>query len=155
MHARTGDNKNKKTFFFRYTVRGARSAKTVFFTFNCDILDYHLYLQQTVRTRLYNCLLFTVVFLFSYKLYYRIHHAAAITTMPYQTIKQFYEGKNIFLTGVTGFVGVCYIEKILRTIPDVGNIFVLLRPRKGLGVQERLTALKKNSVSCPIIVKRL
>ncbi|VVC39906.1 Male sterility, NAD-binding,NAD(P)-binding domain,Fatty acyl-CoA reductase, C-terminal [Cinara cedri] len=66
--------------------------------------------------------------------------------MPYQTIKQFYERKNIFLTGGTGFVGMCYIEKLLRTVPDIGNIYVLLRPRKGQGIEERLTALKNNSV---------
>lgn len=65
----------------------------------------------------------------------------------HQSIKQFYEGKNVFLTGGTGFLGMCYVEKLLRTVPDIGNIYVLLRPRKGQGVRERLAALKTNSVS--------
>lgn len=67
--------------------------------------------------------------------------------MPYQTVKGFYADKNIFLTGGSGFVGVSYIEKVLRTLPDVGNIYVLLRPRKGQGVQERLETIKSNSVT--------
>lgn len=66
--------------------------------------------------------------------------------MPYQTIENFYKNKNIFLTGGSGFVGVSYIEKVLRTMPDVGNIFVLLRPRKGQDIQERYETMKNNSV---------
>lgn len=66
--------------------------------------------------------------------------------MTYQTVTRFYAKKNIFLTGGSGFVGISYIEKVLRSIPDVGNIFVLLRPRKGQDVQERLDSLKNNSV---------
>lgn len=66
--------------------------------------------------------------------------------MTYQTVKTFYANKNIFLTGGSGFVGVSYIEKVLRSMPDVGNIFVLLRPRKEQGIQERLETMKNNSV---------
>lgn len=66
--------------------------------------------------------------------------------MTFQTIISFYANKNIFLTGGSGFVGISYIEKVLRSIPDVGNIFVLLRPRKGQSIQERLEAIKNNSV---------
>lgn len=67
--------------------------------------------------------------------------------MSFQTVKSFHKNKNIFLTGGSGFVGISYIEKVLRSIPDVGNIFVLLRPRKGQGIQERLEAMKSNSVN--------
>lgn len=66
--------------------------------------------------------------------------------MSYQTIKSFYKNKNIFLTGGSGFVGVAYIEKVLRSMPDVGNIFVLLRPRKQEGILQRLETIKNNSV---------
>ncbi|XP_050526582.1 putative fatty acyl-CoA reductase CG8306 [Daktulosphaira vitifoliae] len=66
--------------------------------------------------------------------------------MPYQTVKQFYAGKNIFLTGGTGFVGIAYLEKLLRSIPDIGNIYVLLRARKTQGIQERFEIIKSNSV---------
>jgi len=66
--------------------------------------------------------------------------------MPYQTVKNFYKNKNIGLTGGSGFVGISYIEKVLRSMPGVGNIFVLLRPRKGQSINERLETMKTNSV---------
>ncbi|XP_050438009.1 putative fatty acyl-CoA reductase CG8306 [Adelges cooleyi] len=66
--------------------------------------------------------------------------------MPYQTVKQFYAGKNIFLTGGSGFVGVAYLEKVIRSLPDVGIIYVLLRARKGQSVEERFEIIKNNSV---------
>lgn len=68
--------------------------------------------------------------------------------MSFQTVTSFHKNKNIFLTGGSGFVGISYIEKVLRSIPDVGNIYVLLRARKGQGIQERLEAMKNNSVKC-------
>lgn len=64
----------------------------------------------------------------------------------HQAVKSFYKNKNIFLTGATGFVGVAYIEKLLRSIPDVGDIYVLLRPQKKYSIQERLEIMKNNSV---------
>jgi len=66
--------------------------------------------------------------------------------MAYQTVKNFYKNKNIFLTGGSGFVGVAFIEKVLRSMPDIGNIFVLLRSRKGKSIDERLEIIKNNSV---------
>lgn len=54
---------------------------------------------------------------------------------------QFYAGKNIFITGGTGFLGKCLIEKILRTCPDVGTIYMLCRAKKGKSPSERIEAL--------------
>jgi fatty acyl-CoA reductase len=34
-------------------------------------------------------------------------------------VKEFYRGKNILITGVTGFLGKVILEKLLRTCPDV------------------------------------
>ncbi|CAH0712942.1 unnamed protein product, partial [Brenthis ino] len=53
-------------------------------------------------------------------------------------VRSFYSGKNFFITGGTGFVGLCLIEKILRSIPDVGKIYLLMRPKKGKEISERL-----------------
>ena len=61
-------------------------------------------------------------------------------------LKQFYAGKNIFITGATGFLGLCLLEKILRTIPDHGEIYLLIRPKRGKEINERLEEVKKNSV---------
>lgn len=64
-------------------------------------------------------------------------------------VQQFYKGKNIFITGGTGFLGICLIEKILRAIPDIGKIYLLMRPKKGIEITARLEDLTKNKV-CPI-----
>lgn len=34
-------------------------------------------------------------------------------------VVEFYKGKNVFLTGGTGFLGITIIEKLLRSCPDV------------------------------------
>jgi fatty acyl-CoA reductase len=46
-------------------------------------------------------------------------------------ISDFFRGQNIFVTGATGFMGKVLLEKILRSCPDVGNIYILMRPKKG------------------------
>ncbi|XP_075165878.1 putative fatty acyl-CoA reductase CG8306 [Haematobia irritans] len=61
-------------------------------------------------------------------------------------IKRFYAGKNVFITGATGFVGVTIIEKLLRDIPEIGTLYILMRGKKGKSVDQRLEELKKNSV---------
>lgn len=61
-------------------------------------------------------------------------------------IATFYKNKNIFITGGTGFVGIALVEKILRSCPEVGKVFLLMRPKKGKEIQERLEDITKNSV---------
>ena len=53
-------------------------------------------------------------------------------------IRQFYSGKTIFLTGTTGFVGKVVLEKIIRAFPDFKRIFVMIRSKKNMSLDERL-----------------
>lgn len=53
-------------------------------------------------------------------------------------IKRFYEGKTIFLTGTTGFVGKVVLEKILRSLPNFKRIYLMVRAKKNLPVQRRM-----------------
>lgn len=62
-------------------------------------------------------------------------------------VADFYNEKNIFITGGTGFVGVSLVEKLLRCCPKINNIYLLIRPKKGKQITERLEELTKNSVS--------
>ncbi|XP_070495733.1 putative fatty acyl-CoA reductase CG5065 [Chironomus tepperi] len=57
------------------------------------------------------------------------------------TIPEFFAGQEIFITGGTGFVGKVLIEKLLRSCPDIKTIYILLRPKKGQSVDERLRSL--------------
>ncbi|XP_043643134.1 putative fatty acyl-CoA reductase CG8306 [Drosophila teissieri] len=66
--------------------------------------------------------------------------------MASSPITDFYAGRNVFITGATGFVGVTIVEKLLRDVPNVGTLYLLMRAKKGKNVQERLEELKKNSV---------
>ncbi|KAJ2943359.1 hypothetical protein O0L34_g12167 [Tuta absoluta] len=61
-------------------------------------------------------------------------------------VRAFYSGKNFFITGGTGFVGLCLIEKILRTIPDAGKVYLLMRPKKGKEISQRLEEFPKNPI---------
>ncbi|XP_014681550.1 PREDICTED: fatty acyl-CoA reductase 1-like [Priapulus caudatus] len=54
------------------------------------------------------------------------------------SIAQFYAGKNVFITGGSGFIGKCVIEKLLRTCPNVGGLYLLMRPKRDKTPEERL-----------------
>jgi len=55
-------------------------------------------------------------------------------------------GRNFFITGVTGFLGKIILEKLLRSIPDIGTIYLLIRPKKDISSSERLSRLIKSRV---------
>ena len=66
--------------------------------------------------------------------------------MKMSQIVEFYKGANVLVTGVTGFLGIAVVEKLLRTCPDVGNIYCLLRPKRNKDVATRLEEVKKCKV---------
>ena len=53
-------------------------------------------------------------------------------------VKNFFKSKNILLTGCTGFVGKVMLEKIMRSLPDSGNIYLLVREKRGKTRTQRL-----------------
>ncbi|CAH0713003.1 unnamed protein product, partial [Brenthis ino] len=53
-------------------------------------------------------------------------------------VPEFYAGKSIFITGATGFMGKVLIEKLLRSCPDLNKIYLLMRPKRGQNIKERL-----------------
>ncbi|XP_011495917.1 PREDICTED: putative fatty acyl-CoA reductase CG5065 isoform X2 [Ceratosolen solmsi marchali] len=67
-----------------------------------------------------------------------------MATMPgigYTSVKDFYRHRSIFITGGTGFMGKVLVEKLLRSCPDIKNIYLLMRPKRGQNVQQRLRKL--------------
>ena len=52
------------------------------------------------------------------------------------SIAHFLQGKTIFITGATGFVGQPLVEKILFVAPDVAQLYVLIRPKQQFGGKE-------------------
>ncbi|KAM7524622.1 hypothetical protein LguiA_014524 [Lonicera macranthoides] len=53
-------------------------------------------------------------------------------------IVNFIRGKSFLITGATGFLAKVLIEKILRTVPDVGTIFLLIKAKNKEAAMARL-----------------
>lgn len=65
-------------------------------------------------------------------------------------IEEFYRETNVFITGATGFVGKAVLEKLLRSCRAVKTVYILMRPKRNLTIEERLHKLLKNSVKIHI-----
>lgn len=63
-----------------------------------------------------------------------------------EAIADFYDGSVVLVTGGTGFVGKALLEKLLRSCPGIKTIYVLMRPKRGLTVDQRYKELLKNQV---------
>lgn len=62
------------------------------------------------------------------------------------SIPEYYANKTIFITGATGFMGKVLVEKLLRCCPGIKKIYMLMRPKKGRSVTERLADFLKCQV---------
>lgn len=52
-------------------------------------------------------------------------------------IQEFFDGRSVFITGASGFVGGILLEQLLRLCPGIDQIFILLREKRGKYPQER------------------
>ncbi|XP_045177320.1 fatty acyl-CoA reductase 1-like [Mercenaria mercenaria] len=65
------------------------------------------------------------------------------------TVAEYYDGKNVFITGGTGFIGKVLIEKLLRSCPKVNKLYLLVRPKRSQDIEQRIQEL----ADCPIFEK--
>jgi len=63
-----------------------------------------------------------------------------------KNISAFYRNTKIFITGGTGFVGKALLEKLLRSCSDIDTFYLLMRSKRGMGIEQRLKELFKNPV---------
>lgn len=62
------------------------------------------------------------------------------------SVKHFYYDTNVFITGGTGFLGKALLEKLLRSCEGIKCIYILMRQKRGLNVEQRHKELLKNQV---------
>lgn len=67
------------------------------------------------------------------------------------TLREYYSGGDILITGATGFFGKVLIEKLLRCCPEINKIYLILRKRRQQDVQERINEFKE----CEVKRKRM
>jgi len=67
-------------------------------------------------------------------------------------IPAFFADRSILITGGTGFLGKALIEKLLRSCPDIAKVYLLIRPKKGLDINERLKKMLENKVNLYLIM---
>lgn len=53
-------------------------------------------------------------------------------------IAEWYNGQSIFITGGTGFMGKVLVEKLLYASPNIGNIYILMRSKRGKEPEKRI-----------------
>ena len=52
-------------------------------------------------------------------------------------LRDAYRGKNVLLTGGTGFLGMALVEKILRSLPDLERLYLVVRASRDKNAAER------------------
>lgn len=62
------------------------------------------------------------------------------------SIAEYYAGKNVLITGATGFMGKVLVEKLLRSCPEVKALYLLVRPKAGQSMQQRVSDMMKCKV---------
>ncbi|XP_048862742.1 fatty acyl-CoA reductase 1-like isoform X1 [Brienomyrus brachyistius] len=59
------------------------------------------------------------------------------------SIAEYYAGKSVLITGATGFMGKVLVEKLLRCCPGISTVYVLVRPKAGQSMQQRVNDMMK------------
>nr|ANN23959.1 fatty acyl-CoA reductase I [Phenacoccus solenopsis] len=76
-------------------------------------------------------------------------------------IQSFFKGTSVFITGATGFLGHVLLSKLLRSCPDIKQIYVLLREKRGKTAIERFKEMIDDEVfqviksECPDILAKV
>ena len=74
----------------------------------------------------------------------KVDRMASVSTQS--SIREFYENKSVFITGVTGFLGKGILIKLLKSCPNVARVYVLIRDKKDTSATARLSDILRTEV---------
>ncbi|MBV9087904.1 MAG: SDR family oxidoreductase [Acidobacteriaceae bacterium] len=60
-------------------------------------------------------------------------------------VRESFAGKNILLIGFTGFIGKVWLVNVLRDLPEVGRIYLLIRPQRSTSAARRFEKVVEDS----------
>lgn len=69
-------------------------------------------------------------------------------SLPFFSIRASLAGANVFLTGATGYLGQLILEQLLRTVPELGCVFVLSRGKRDLTARQRINKWVGRPCTC-------
>lgn len=75
------------------------------------------------------------------------------TNLDRLDVRGFYAGKNVLLSGCTGFVGKVILEKLFRTCPDVKKLYIMIRPKRNKLPIDRVKSEILNSYNFSVVKK--
>lgn len=61
-------------------------------------------------------------------------------------IPEYFAGREVFITGATGFMGKVLVERLLWTCRDISRLHLLMRHKKETAPEKRLAQLKQSQV---------
>uniref|UniRef100_T1IGL0 Fatty acyl-CoA reductase n=1 Tax=Rhodnius prolixus TaxID=13249 RepID=T1IGL0_RHOPR len=67
------------------------------------------------------------------------------------SVREWYKGKNVLLSGGTGFMGKVLVEKLLRSCTDIGTIFIICRSKRGVNPSQRIADFAKLPLFAPLL----
>ena len=66
-------------------------------------------------------------------------------TVPRFSVRESLAGKHVLLIGVTGFIGKVWLANTLIDLPEIGKIYLLVRPQRGTAGLERFEKIVEES----------
>ncbi|OQR67487.1 fatty acyl-CoA reductase 1-like [Tropilaelaps mercedesae] len=69
-------------------------------------------------------------------------------------VAAFFANKTVLITGGTGFIGKLLIEKLLRACSSITRVYVIIREKRGVTVQQRLHKLLNEKVFAGVLHRR-
>lgn len=61
------------------------------------------------------------------------------------SVRETLAGRHVLLIGATGFIGKVWLAKVLKDLPEIGRIYLLIRPHRSASAERRFQTLLEES----------